>query len=224
MSTINESLSNNVAIVWTSDLNDFEKSIIAAVNECCGVLPGFRFYIIGANHITASLYTDADTVIQKAVHMNKRHGWIPDPFTTVANLAKVIRSEVPERYDLIIAFTRSGIDHSDLHSSMYEYYRDRAGIISLDLCQTAHEYESTAALMLEHVLGHALRHDGLLFHCQNETCAMNSLESENTIRNLIKNKGSKPNLNIFCEKCQASFHSSSLWRDQPSVVAYVYTT
>lgn len=210
---------SNVAIVWTTDLSCYEKSIVAAVNECAGVIPGFRFHIVGTECITPSLFSDVDSVLRKSVHMNKHRGWIPDPFEAAADLAKTIQSEAPERYDLIIAFTRSGIDHEDIHGSLYEYYKDGAGIITLDLCQTTREHEDVAALMLEHVLGHALRHDGLLIHCSKETCAMTCLASDRVIQNLIACKGTKPDLSdIFCEQCLESFHESSLWCDRPSVV------
>ena len=210
---------SNVAIVWTSDMTDYKRSIVSAVNECAGVIPGFRFHIVGTECIAPSLLTDADSVIQKSVHMNKHRGWIPDPFTAAAALAKTIQSEVPERYDLIVAFTRSGIDHTDIHGSLYEYYKDGAGIISLDSCKTAHDHEAMAALMLEHVLGHALRHDGLLIHCQKEACAMTCLTSDRVIQNLIACKGTKPDLSdIFCEQCLESFHESPLWCNRPSVV------
>ncbi len=205
----------NIAIAWTSDLEDFHQELENAVLKCAHVFPGCRFHIIGITGLSSES-TTADNILRTTVHMNRNLGWTISSFEALTKLHEVSRRDCDRAYNHIIFFTRQVISRFH-HNSPFDSCSHENALISLAFCRNLIDLENVATLMLKHTIGHFYISTVTEAHCHQKDCSMSPMYSHRHIYELAEHE-QNPNLDSFCPDCVRKLVDSPLWKTSPSIV------
>ena len=207
----------NIAIAWTSEFEDYDQWLTAAVTECAQALPGCMYFIVGSNGIMDD-QTTADYILQSTVRMDKYRGWVIDSLDAVQKIRTLGQCHYGPHYDTIIVLTKQKISRRIIDSP-YEYCLRSAALISLEICETIDDIENVATLFLKHVLGHIYMDETLHAHCSHEHCTMTGLYDRRRILELADCE-KEFGFDTYCDDCKDEIRHGELWSDEPSLVIH----